>query len=734
MNSNLDTDIKHIIANYSNIEIIEYNNYTYTLVINNIIVRLLCPEKYPEEMYFYIESEHSATNEINMYILSNIEQLSLKQLIEKLNESIYNMSSTEYSTEYISDDDILLRKDNININDKIKIWEKHSCEIKKHSNTLSSNQIFGSVASTKILINELVSIMNTRDDILVEPIDNNIFEWNIKMYKFNEQFNEQLCQLNDKFQYNYLEIKLEFQIDLFPFYPPSVKLIRPRINDICMHNLSKLHILTFKNWNPVTTINDVLNEIINSVNIYGKIMIDDVKNSRDKYIYGSYMNIEYNLLNLSLLTGAHIHNNNNSVKEDTYWAAGTGFGHDGRTTWDINAYIAAENEKKNQICIILQDILKCFKIEDFNETIIEGSVLVTVIESYLLGTQLLDIDKNVELYKIIFELLDYIAGSPKLITDIIKNNMFKLNNDIIKINNTFHNHSNDLTTLILSIVVKINDTTNNNNNDTTNNNVNNDKYITALSDYLFDSFNIQDNEQFAKMNLTIEPSKECLLRISKELCSLQSSLPISSSSTIFLRVHDEMPCKMQFIITGPKDTPYSNGCYVFNMGLQHNYPYTCPQVLLQTTGNGTVRFNPNLYNCGKVCLSLLGTWSGTGGEKWHKDNSTLLQVLVSIQSLIFVDDPYFNEPSYERIRGTPKGDEASRKYNETIRYENMRWGILEQLRKGTSGFEDVIKIHFRLKKEEILEECNKWVNECFEVNKNKFNDVFKSVQIELNKL
>ena len=25
-------------------------------------------------------------------------------------------------------------------------------------------------------------------------------------------------------------------------------------------------------------------------------------------------------------------------------------------------------------------------------------------------------------------------------------------------------------------------------------------------------------------------------------------------------------------------------------------------VNLQTTGNGSVRFNPNLYNCGKVCV------------------------------------------------------------------------------------------------------------------------------------
>jgi hypothetical protein len=29
-----------------------------------------------------------------------------------------------------------------------------------------------------------------------------------------------------------------------------------------------------------------------------------------------------------------------------------------------------------------------------------------------------------------------------------------------------------------------------------------------------------------------------------------------------------------------------------------------------TTDNGRVRFNPNLYANGKVCLSILGTWSG----------------------------------------------------------------------------------------------------------------------------
>lgn len=48
---------------------------------------------------------------------------------------------------------------------------------------------------------------------------------------------------------------------------------------------------------------------------------------------------------------------------------------------------------------------------------------------------------------------------------------------------------------------------------------------------------------------------------------------------------------------------------------------------------------------GKVCLSLLGTWDGDKGESWNSQTSTLLQVLVSIQSLILVPEPFFNEVS-----------------------------------------------------------------------------------------
>ena len=66
-----------------------------------------------------------------------------------------------------------------------------------------------------------------------------------------------------------------------------------------------------------------------------------------------------------------------------------------------------------------------------------------------------------------------------------------------------------------------------------------------------------------------------------------------------------------------------SGLFVFDVVLPADYPSSPPHVRIVTTGGGRVRFNPNLYNCGKVCLSLLGTWSGPG---WQPDKSTLLQV------------------------------------------------------------------------------------------------------------
>jgi baculoviral IAP repeat-containing protein 6 len=80
----------------------------------------------------------------------------------------------------------------------------------------------------------------------------------------------------------------------------------------------------------------------------------------------------------------------------------------------------------------------------------------------------------------------------------------------------------------------------------------------------------------------------------------------------------------------------------------------------------------------------------------------ILQVLVSIQSLILVPEPYFNEPGYEILLGTAKGKRCSQSYNEEVLLQTVVHAMISQLKKPSSGFEDVIRTHFWIKKKRIL--------------------------------
>lgn len=194
-------------------------------------------------------------------------------------------------------------------------------------------------------------------------------------------------------------------------------------------------------------------------------------------------------------------------------------------------------------------------------------------------------------------------------------------------------------------------------------------------------------------------------RIGAEFASLSSSLPLSEASSIFASSDETRMDLMKFAIVGPPNTPYQNGFFVFDVMLPPTYPWKAPQASLITTGNNTVRFNPNLYQDGYICLSLLGTWSGPG---WDPQRSNLLQLLVSIQSLIFVSEPYFNEPGYDKLRGDPKSSSAALHYDARIRKETLRWAILEHLRNPPEGFEDCSKLHFCAKKDQIAIQLEEW--------------------------
>ena len=193
-----------------------------------------------------------------------------------------------------------------------------------------------------------------------------------------------------------------------------------------------------------------------------------------------------------------------------------------------------------------------------------------------------------------------------------------------------------------------------------------------------------------------------LTRVAREVAGLGSTLPLSPSSSAFVRVDERSAVLWSVVITGPEDTPYDGGVFAFDFFFPSQYPHAPPKVQFRTTGGGRARFNPNLYKDGKVCLSLLGTWSGAKGETWDPAVSTTLQVIVSVQSLILCPRPYFNEPGFEKSAGTKEGERRSAEYDDVITEHTLRYAMLEMVKKPPEGFEEVVREHFWRRRGRIL--------------------------------
>lgn len=94
------------------------------------------------------------------------------------------------------------------------------------------------------------------------------------------------------------------------------------------------------------------------------------------------------------------------------------------------------------------------------------------------------------------------------------------------------------------------------------------------------------------------------------------------------------------LIKGPPDTPYEGCLLMFSIQFPSDYPFSPPKVLFLTS-DGRTRFHPNLYVEGKVCLSILGTFSGPSWSGTQSVSSVLLSILA-----ILDNNPLCHEPAY----------------------------------------------------------------------------------------
>ncbi|XP_030370819.1 (E3-independent) E2 ubiquitin-conjugating enzyme [Scaptodrosophila lebanonensis] len=199
--------------------------------------------------------------------------------------------------------------------------------------------------------------------------------------------------------------------------------------------------------------------------------------------------------------------------------------------------------------------------------------------------------------------------------------------------------------------------------------------------------------------------------IQREYRMLQASLP----QGVFVRAYENRMDLMSVMMVGPKRTPYQNALFFFDFQMGREYPKSPPTC--HYISYCTERLNPNLYEEGKVCVSLLGTWAGRDYEVWSPD-STMLQVLVSIQGLILVDEPYYNEAGYEKQRGTQLGCENSRVYNE-MAIIKIAHSTVKQLQNPPQIFRKEVLDHFREFGDELHGRMQGWSDFSLEAQRLK---------------
>lgn len=154
--------------------------------------------------------------------------------------------------------------------------------------------------------------------------------------------------------------------------------------------------------------------------------------------------------------------------------------------------------------------------------------------------------------------------------------------------------------------------------------------------------------------------------------------------------HDESNILRGYaLIIGSKDTPYEYGNFLFIFDFPEDYPHSPPTVKF-STNDGIVRFHPNLYRNGKVCLSILNTWKG---EQWT-GCQTIRSVLLTVASIL-ENNALINEP------GISINHKDVKIYDMIIKYKTLETAIFKLINKNIyvdekfDVFEDLIKDKFK---------------------------------------
>jgi len=708
-----DANTSHIInkcSNFTSHEINkEYVKLLYKNQDNKYVIEITKEDRKP---ILIVSDVNKKDDNLYTEICRKIEKINLTiENYEDIMDIIYelNLYINKIKISLNNEEPKIIKKDET-IKLKRNIEQlKHEERTKKKSiaqNELFSNGIFSYDSCLEMLGDQLLKINNEKNfqiDIV------NLFRINIKLTNFNisnDIYIHVLMIINpEKIMTEAPEIKLTSNIVFKYNLLQSIEKLKPFVNK--------------NNWSIKYSFYDIIVNIYNMVNQFGEIEIisnnklESIINDLEYLLSLKTKNISENKLlevfDIHLLNQqTTITNNSSTDANSTYWKKGTGYGHSSSSTWNIDDYVASLKLKRKNINEKMIELLTFIKTESNLESYIE--TIMNLYKSYLT-------DDEVDV-KIVTDISHFITKYHKLTIPYLS--IIKTIKDFLDDNNISSVHLDIIFNNKQVILSVMND--------------NLSPYQIKFNKYKFQFCNSKLNNMAFIESETLPSSinSQQMTKLQKEFKILKNSIILSQDASIFFMAEKDNINKMRFIISGPKNTPYEYGLFIFGMTIPTNYPSKPPFVRLSNTGGK--RFNPNLYDSGKVCLSLLGTWKGDKGESWNSETSTFYQLLISIQSQILIDEPYFNEPGYEKYIGTTSGINSSKAYNENIYQYTIDHAMIDLLTvtnndnnpdkvkiDNYSEFREIINEYFTYHKDNIINTMNLWHNKLSPSKKPAFS-------------
>jgi ubiquitin-protein ligase len=186
-------------------------------------------------------------------------------------------------------------------------------------------------------------------------------------------------------------------------------------------------------------------------------------------------------------------------------------------------------------------------------------------------------------------------------------------------------------------------------------------------------------------------------RVLKDIQRAQEEL--MKQQGIWYWMHETDMTKGFALLKGPEDTPYDGCLLLFSVQFPYDYPFSPPKVLFLTS-DGKTRFHPNLYVEGKVCLSILGTFSGPSWSGTQSLNSVLLSILGLLDN-----NPLAHEPGYS---SGSLLSERHRDYADFVEHQMVNHMIrtIQNFEKNQEGhpwepFEEIVKEQLPFLKERL---------------------------------